>query len=84
MDQYSAAIAEFSRTAAIVNMRMGVMYKGDYDRLTKAVDEARVLTEKAHRELIREFGGLRLALFCALFADWLAFLPAQSVHGTVR
>ena len=52
MDQYSAAIAEFSRTAAIVNMRMGVMYKGDYDRLTKAVDEARVLTEKAHRELI--------------------------------
>ena len=52
MDQYSAAIAEFSRTAAVLNTRMGVMYKGDYDRLTKAVDGARALTEKAHRELV--------------------------------
>jgi hypothetical protein len=52
MDQYSAAIAEFSRTAGVVNTRMGVMHEGDYDRLTKAVDGARALTEKAHRELV--------------------------------
>ena len=52
MDQYSAAIAEFGRTAATVNTRMGVMYKGDYERLTKAVDVARALSEKLHRELL--------------------------------
>jgi hypothetical protein len=33
MDQYSAAIAEFSRAAGIVNTRMETMYKGDYERL---------------------------------------------------
>ena len=52
MDQYSAAIAEFSRTAATVNTRMGVMYKGDYERLTKSVDAARVRCEKLHSELL--------------------------------
>ena len=52
MDQYSAAIAEFSRTAAIVNTRMGVMYKGDYERLTKVMDAARELAETLHRELL--------------------------------
>jgi hypothetical protein len=35
MDKYSAAIAEFSRAVNIVNARMGVMYKGDYERLRK-------------------------------------------------
>jgi hypothetical protein len=52
MDQYSAAITEFSRTAAIVNTRMGIMYKGDYEQLTKALDAARALTEKVHRDLL--------------------------------
>jgi hypothetical protein len=28
------------------------MYKGDYDRLTKALDTARALTDKLHRELL--------------------------------
>jgi hypothetical protein len=31
---------------------MGTMYKGDYERLTKAVEEARALSDKAHRELL--------------------------------
>ena len=52
MDQYSAAVAEFSRTATIVNTRMGVMYKGDYERLTKVMDAARELAETLHRELL--------------------------------
>lgn len=52
MDQYTAAIAEFSRVANIVNTRMGVMYKGDYDRLTKTLDAARSVSESAHRELL--------------------------------
>jgi hypothetical protein len=52
MDNYTAAIAEFSRTVHVVNTRMGVMYKGDYERLTKATDEARDLSESAHRKLI--------------------------------
>jgi hypothetical protein len=41
MDDYSA-IGEFSRTAQVVNARMGVMYKGDYERLSKAMGEIRV------------------------------------------
>ena len=52
MDDYSSAIGEFSRTAQVVNARMGVMYKGDYERLSKAMGEARVGTENAHRALI--------------------------------
>ena len=52
MDQYSSAIGEFSRTAQVVNARMGVMYKGDYERLSKAMAEARVNSEVAHRALI--------------------------------
>jgi len=52
MDQYSAGIAESSRAANIVNARMGTMYKGDYDRLTKGLDTARALVDKVHRELL--------------------------------
>jgi hypothetical protein len=52
MDQYSSAIAEFSRTAQVVNTRMGVMYQGDYQRLSKAMGDARVASENAHRALI--------------------------------
>ena len=52
MDQYGSAIAEFSRTAQVVNARMGVMYKGDYEKLSKAMGEARVNSENAHRALI--------------------------------
>jgi hypothetical protein len=52
MDQYSRAVAEFSRAANVLNTRMGTMYKGDYERLTKAVEEARALSDKAHRELL--------------------------------
>jgi hypothetical protein len=52
MDQYSSAIAEFSRTSQVINARMGVMYKGDYERLSKTMGEARVNSENAHRALI--------------------------------
>ena len=52
MDEYSRAISEFSRTAQVVNTRMGVMYKGDYEKLTKAMAEARVNSENCHRALI--------------------------------
>jgi len=52
MDQYSSAIAEFSRVAGIVNVRMGVMYKGDYDKLMRTVAEAREATEQAHCSLL--------------------------------
>lgn len=52
MDDYSRSIAEFSRTAQIVNSRMGVMSKGDYDRFSKAMGEARVNSENAHRALL--------------------------------
>ena len=52
MDEYSRAISEFSRTAQVVNTRMGVMYKGDYEKLTKAMAEARVTSENCHRALV--------------------------------
>ena len=52
MDRYSAAISEFSRSAAIVNAPMGTMYKGDYDRLARTMNEARVTSEECHRALI--------------------------------
>jgi hypothetical protein len=52
MDRYSAAINEFSRCAGIVNTRMGIMHKGDYDRLAQAMNEARNTSEACHRALI--------------------------------
>ena len=52
MDEYSAAIGEFSRTSQVVNSRMGVMYKGDYERLSKTMGEARLKSENAHRALL--------------------------------
>jgi hypothetical protein len=52
MDEYSAALAELSRTASVINTRMGVMYKGDYERLSKAVDEARTHSEELHRQIL--------------------------------
>jgi hypothetical protein len=52
MDDYSKAVAEFNRTAQVVNTRMGVMYKGDYERLSKTMGEARVASENAHRALL--------------------------------
>ena len=52
MDAYSSAIGEFSRCAQVVNARMGVMYKGDFDRLSKSMAEARVKSENAHRALL--------------------------------
>ena len=52
MDRYSAVIHEFSRCAGIVNTRMGTMHKGDYDRLSKTMNEARDTSEECHRALI--------------------------------
>jgi hypothetical protein len=52
MDRYSAAINEFSRCAGIVNTRMGTMHKGDYDRLSQAMNDARNTSEACHRALI--------------------------------
>jgi hypothetical protein len=51
-DGYSAAINEFSRCAGIVNARMGTMQKGDYDRLSKSMDDARETSEQCHRHLL--------------------------------
>lgn len=52
MDRYAASINEFSRCASIVNSRMGTMYKGDYERLSKTMNEARDTSEECHRALI--------------------------------
>ena len=52
MDRYAGAIHEFSRSAGIVNTRMGTMLKGDYERLSKAMDEARNASEQCHRALL--------------------------------
>ena len=52
MDEYSSAIGEFSRNSQLVNSRMGVMYKGDYERLFKGLGDARVRSENAHRSLL--------------------------------
>jgi hypothetical protein len=52
MDAYSAAINEFSRCAGIVNARMGTMAKGDYDRLSKTMNQARDISEQCHRALL--------------------------------
>jgi hypothetical protein len=52
MNAYSSAITEFSRTAQVLNTRMGVMYKGDYERLSNAMSEARVNSENAHHALL--------------------------------
>jgi hypothetical protein len=43
---------EFSRCAGIVNTRMGTMHKGDYDRLSQAMNDARNTSEACHRVLI--------------------------------
>jgi hypothetical protein len=52
MDRYAAAITEFSRCVGIVNTRMGTMYKGDYERLSKNVNDARETSEGCHRALL--------------------------------
>ena len=52
MDGYSSAINEFSRCAGIVNARMGTMLKGDYDRLSKVMNEARNISEQCHKALL--------------------------------
>jgi hypothetical protein len=57
VDSYSAAINEFSRCAGIVNTRMGTMYKGDYDRLTKAMNDARDTSEACNKALLAHIAG---------------------------
>lgn len=57
MDQYSASITEFSRCAGIVNARMGTMLKGDYDRLSDAITDAREASENCHRALLTHIAG---------------------------
>ena len=52
MDQYSAAIHEFSRCAGVVNTRMGTMLIGDYNRLAETMNKAREASEKCHRTLL--------------------------------
>ena len=52
MTPMAATIRLENGTAQVVNTRMGVMYKGDYERLSKAMAEARVSSEVAHRALI--------------------------------
>ena len=52
MDRYAAAINEFSRCAGILNERMGTMYKGDYERLAKVMNDARDTSEACHKALL--------------------------------
>ena len=52
MDSYSAAINEFGRVAAVLNARMGVMFKGDYERLAGTMNAAREASERCHRALL--------------------------------
>jgi hypothetical protein len=52
MDRYTAAISEFSRCAGIVNTQIGTMYKGDYDRFAKTMNDARDPSEGCHRALL--------------------------------
>jgi hypothetical protein len=52
MDQYSSAINEFSRCAGILNTRMGTMLRGDYDRLSNSMNEARNISEQCHQTLL--------------------------------
>ena len=52
MEKYSAAISEFSRAANVLNTRMGVMHKGDYERLSLTMNNARTAAEKIHTELL--------------------------------
>lgn len=49
MDRYAAAINEFSRCAGILNTRMGTMYRGDYERLARVMDDARDTSEACHK-----------------------------------
>ena len=52
MDRYAAAINEFSRCAGILNERMGTMYKGDYERLAKVMNDALDTSEACHKALL--------------------------------
>ena len=52
MDRYAAAINEFSRCAGILNERMGTMYKGDYERLAKVMNDARDTSGACHKALL--------------------------------
>jgi hypothetical protein len=52
MDRYSAAINEFGRVAGVLNARMGVMFKGDYERMAEVMNEARDASEQCHRALL--------------------------------
>ena len=52
MDAYSAAINEFSRCAGVLNARMGIMYKGDYERFSNGMNKARKASEECHRTLL--------------------------------
>ena len=52
MDRYAAEINEFSRCAGILNERMGTMYKGDYERLAKVMNDARDTSEACHKALL--------------------------------
>ena len=53
MDEYASATAEFSRTLNILNGKMGVLSKAEYDRIREFVDVARRRSEAARLELVR-------------------------------
>ena len=56
MDRSAAAINEFSRCTGILNTRMGTMHKGDYDRLSQTMNDARETSEECHRALLAHIG----------------------------
>ena len=53
VSEYHTKTSEFSRTVGILNKRMGVMTKDQYDRIREFTELARVQSENARFELER-------------------------------
>jgi len=53
MNQYTNATSEFSRTLKILNTKLGVMQKKDYEAVRNFVETARVRSETARLALER-------------------------------
>ena len=71
MDRYAAEINEFSRCAGILNTRMGTMYKGDYERLAKVMNDARDTSEAFRRLGLAALAWSLVGFPCLIAAIWL-------------
>jgi 3-keto-L-gulonate-6-phosphate decarboxylase len=52
MEQYSAAITEYSHATTMINTRVTVTCRGDDNQIEKAIDTAREFSDKIYGELI--------------------------------